>query len=385
MGMFSRSELEEREERDLGPYATKSRSSRGRRIPEEEHPFRGVFQRDRDRIIHTTAFRRLEYKTQVFVNHEGDHYRTRLTHTMEAAQIARTIARTLRLNEDLTEAISLAHDLGHTPFGHSGEEALGELMRDHGGFEHNRQSLRVVDLLEKRYPGYRGLNLTYEVRESIAKHSSDPDPAWAEEFDPKANPLLEAQVVDIADSIAYDNHDVDDGLQAGMITSDDLAGTRLWRRALTEVEERCAGEDDRVRNRQAIIYLINLEVSDLIETTLGAIDQEGVDSPDGVRGAQGWLVRFSQEMAEQRRELQAFLMERVYRNYRVVRMAGKAKRFIEDLFSEYVRRPEALPPDYQKWIEEAGLHRGVCDYIAGMTDRFAQDEHRKLFNPFERV
>ena len=383
--MLTRQELEAREDRELSPCAMKSRLSRGRVVAEEEHAFRGAFQRDRDRVIHTTAFRRLEYKTQVFVNHEGDHYRTRLTHTMEAAQIARTIARALRLNEDLTEAISLSHDLGHTPFGHSGEEAMGELMSKHGGFEHNRQSLRVVDILEKRYPRFRGLNLSFEVRESLAMHSSRPDPAWEEEFDLSRQPLLEGQVVDIADSIAYDNHDIDDGLHAGMISREDLAGTSLWRRAAEAVEERCRGEEGRIRDRQAIIYLINLEVKDLLETTEAAIAAAGTGSVESAQGAPDWLVRFSSEMAGQRQELQEFLMGRVYRNYRVVRMASKARRFLEDLFNEYVHHPESLPPDFQAWVGEVGLHRGVCDYIAGMTDRYAQDEHRKLFNPFERV
>ena len=385
MGLLTRKELEEREDRDLAPCAMRSRESAGRGVAEEEHAFRGAFQRDRDRIIHTTAFRRLEYKTQVFVNHEGDHYRTRLTHTMEAAQIARTIARALRLNEDLTEAVSLAHDLGHTPFGHSGEEAMGVLMEAHGGFEHNRQSLRVVELLEKRYPGFRGLNLTYEVRESIAAHSSRPDPAWEDEFDLSGQPLLEAQVVDVADSIAYDNHDIDDGIHAGMITGEDLGGTALWKRALGAVEKGNSGMDRRVRDRQVIIYLINLEVRDLLETTVQAIRDAGADTVESVRSAPGPLVRFSPEMASQRRELQDLLKREVYRNYRVVRMASKARRFVEDLFGEYVGHPEALPPYFQRWTEEVGLHRGVCDYIAGMTDRYAQDEHRKLFNPFERV
>ncbi|MCZ6690364.1 MAG: deoxyguanosinetriphosphate triphosphohydrolase [Planctomycetota bacterium] len=383
--MLTRSEFEMREQRELAPYAVKSRESRGREHPEEEHVFRSAFQRDRDRIIHATAFRRLEYKTQVFVNHEGDYYRTRLTHTMEAAQIARTISRALRLNEDLTEATALSHDLGHTPFGHSGEDAMEDLMADHGGFEHNRQSLRVVDILEKRYPGFRGLNLTYEVRESIAKHSSRPDPAWEAEFRLADKPLLEAQVVDIADSIAYDNHDIDDGLQAGLISSDDLAKTELWRRALGAVEAACVGQDRRVRDRQAIIYLINLEVGDLLETTDRTIQESKIDSQETVRSAPGWIVRFSDEMAEQRKELQAFLMRWVYRHYRVVRMASKARRFIVDLFNEYVRHPEALPQEFQGWVAEVGLHRGICDYIAGMTDRYAQDEHRKLFDPFERT
>ena len=385
MGVLTREEIQEREERDLAPWAMRSRESRGRRAEEPEHPYRSPFQRDRDRIIHASAFRRLEYKTQVFVNHEGDNYRTRLTHTMEGAQIARTLARALRVNEDLTEAVALSHDLGHTPFGHSGEEAMKKLMADHGGFEHNRQSLRVVDILEKRYPGFRGLNLTYEVRESIAKHSPRPDPEWASEFDPDTRPLVEAQIVDIADSIAYDNHDIDDGIRAGIVTSADLEETALWKRAIEAVAERCEGEDPRVRDRQAVRYLIDLEVTDLIETSLAGLEEGEGASREDVRQAEGWMMRFSETMEQDRKELQTFLYERVYRNYRVVRMSSKAQRFIEDLFQEYVRHPEALPPDFQDWVGEVGLQRGVCDYIAGMTDRYAQDEHRKLFNPFERV
>ena len=380
---IKRKEIEALEEKSLAPYAARSSGTRGRTHKEPEDDYRTCYQRDRDRIIHSTAFRRLEYKTQVFVNHEGDYYRTRLTHTIEVHQIARSIARCLRLNEDLTETIALAHDIGHTPFGHSGEEALHELMKEYGGFEHNSQGLRVVDMLENRYPQFRGLNLTYEVRESILKHSTpydSPDPAG---FEPDSRPLLEAQVVDAADSIAYDNHDLDDALKAGLINLDDLKEVSLWSEMREKAEKRFGVlEADHVRT-QTIRFLINCEVVDLIEGSSGAL--ANVKDVDAVRRAGKALINFSGKLEEKKRELQAFLLEKVYKHYRVVRMTTKAKKFVEDLFSAYISNPDQLPTEHKDWVEEAGLHRGVCDYIAGMTDRYAQQEHMKLFNPFERV
>jgi dGTPase len=385
LGHFKREDIEAREDAQFAPYAARSSQTRGRAHKEPEDPYRTCYQRDRDRIIHSTAFRRLEYKTQVFVNHEGDYYRTRLTHTIEVLQIARSVARCLRLNEDLVETVALAHDIGHTPFGHSGEEALHELMKDHGGFEHNRQGLRVVDLLENRYPRFRGLNLTYEVRESVLKHTTQYDSPDPEGFDPDAKPLLEAQVVDAADSIAYDNHDLDDALKAGLIALDDLAQVGLWQDVRREVEKRFGAlEPDHVRT-QAIRFLINREVVDLIETSSGVLKETGVEDVEAVRCAGRTLIHFSPALAKKKQELQEFLMERVYKHFRVVRMTAKAKRFVEDLFNAYISNPDQLPPEHKEWVAQAGLHRGVCDYIAGMTDRYAQQEHMKLFDPFERV
>jgi len=380
--VLTREEIEEREEKTLAPYAMKSKYSRGRQHPEPEHPFRTVYQRDRDRIIHSTAFRRLEYKTQVFVNHEGDHFRTRLTHTMEVAQIARTIARALNVNEDLVEAVALAHDIGHTPFGHSGEEALRELMKDHGGFEHNLHGLRVVDLLEKRYPNFRGINLTYEVRESIVKHSTSYDRPFTEEFGPEP-PLIEAQIVEVADAVAYDSHDLDDGFSAGMITEQDLLRLGIGRLAAEKIKNKSL--DPKLRRAQAIVFIINYEVTDIIAHAEKMIKESGVKSPEDVRKVGMRLVDFSPEVKQLKEELEAFLQERVYRHFRVMRMMNKAKHFVKCLFNAYVSDPRQLPFEYQKWVEKVGLHRGVCDYIAGMTDRFAQDDYIKLFHPYERV
>jgi dGTPase len=379
-----RQDIEKRERSELAPYAAHSDSSRGRAYPEVEDSYRTAFQRDRDRIIHCTAFRRLEYKTQVFVNHEGDYYRTRLTHSIEVAQIARVIARALRLNEDLTETVALAHDIGHTPFGHSGEEALHSLMAAHGGFEHNKHGLRVVDILESRYPDFPGLNLTYEVRESIVKHTTSYDCPAPSEFEPDKRPLLEAQVVDVSDSIAYDNHDLDDGLKAGILNPSRLDEVPLWKETKREVRKRSGISDQKVLTAQVVRSLINREVRDIIENSSRLIERSGIRSPEDVRGS-STLVRFSDKMAKDKEVLENFLKEHLYAHYRVVRMVTKAKRFIEDLFSEYVRNPLQLPTEYRQWVKKEGLQRGVCDYIAGMTDRYAQQEHMKLFNPFERV
>ena len=372
------------------PYAANSARSRGRRHPDSPD-YRSAYQRDRDRIVHATAFRRLEYKTQVFVNHEGDYYRTRLTHTLEVAQIARSIARELDLNEDATEAIALAHDLGHTPFGHSGEDALRELMKEYGGFEHNFQGLWVVDYLEKRYPGFPGLNLTFEVRESMAKHNTRyDDPAarnyWAEyDFDPREAPIIEAQVVDISDAIAYDSHDVDDGLTARLLEEKDLTGRRLFDEAVDEMEGRYGKVEGVVRQRQIVRSLINIEVMDVLAETRRRVEERGIKSTDDVR-AHGWeLVGFSPARAAGKKELEDLLMKRVYSHHRVRRMAIKAGRFVRELFRAYVAEPAQLPPEWQAHAEKVGLQRGVCDYIAGMTDRYAQDEYKKLFYPYERT
>jgi len=383
--MLTRQEMEARTGETLAPYAMHSSNSRGRAFPEEEHPYRSAYQRDRERIIHSTAFRRLEYKTQVFVNHEGDHYRTRLTHTMEVAQIARAIARVLNLHEDLVEAIALAHDLGHTPFGHSGEDALRKLMKDHGGFEHNTHGLRVVDLLENRYPDFPGLNLTWEVREAIAKHTSAYDHPRVQEFNPELRPLLEGQVVDMADSIAYVSHDLDDGLSAGILSEKVYSETAVLQSIREQVNQRHNHLTAHQRRCEIVRALINLLVTDLCRTTIERIETLAIDSPDAARQAPEYVVALSDEAAALKKELSGYLFKHVYRYYRVVRMTTKAEHFISELFHTYTERPSQLPPYYQDWVRKQGKFQGVCDYIAGMTDRYAQNEYQRLFAPFEHV
>jgi dGTPase len=384
--MLERKELESLEADRLAPYAVKSGQSRGRRTAEPEDPFRSVFQRDRDRVIHSAAFRRLEYKTQVFVNHEGDHYRTRLTHTIEVSQIARSISRALRLNEDLTEAIVLAHDLGHTPFGHAGERVMDALMEGEGGFEHNRQSLRVVDVLEKRYPRFDGLNLSFEVREGICKHSSDYDhPPGIPEFSAPGYPCLEAQVADIADEIAYCNHDVEDGLRSGMLTSSSLESVELWRDALRSVRKEHDAMNYDIVNFRAISFMISTLSRDLIRTTFARLKENRVGTPDEGRICRVKCVSFAPDIADRKRELKEFLLKEMYGNYRVIRMEEKARRIIGDLFRAYCDRPAQLPPHIFSRVKSEGIQRVVCDYIAGMTDRYAMEEYRKLFDPLTKV
>jgi len=395
----NREEYQELEEKILAPYAVCSRKSKGRKYPEPEHEFRTCFQRDRDRIIHSTAFRRLEYKTQVFVIHEGDYYRTRLTHTLEVAQIARSIARALGLNTDLVEAIALGHDIGHTPFGHSGEEALRDLLRDEGGFDHNLQGLRVVDYLEERYPDFPGLNLTYEVREGLIKHSTRYDFGYRSlteselpncygnldlsEFYNQERPSLEAQVVDVADEIAYDNHDLDDGLTSGLITEGELEEVSLWKEAESVVSKKYTNLSFTIKKHQIIRTLIDIKVKDLITTSLKNL--KDVDSVKEVRKAPSRLISFSSEMEEKRAPLRNFLYERLYNHYRVVRMAEKAKRIVGELFNVYLSQPTQLPSEVQNRIKTDGVKRAIADYIASMTDRYAQDEYKKLFDPLTRV
>lgn len=385
--VVSREELEAREEQWLAPYAMKSRHTKGRQHPEPEDPYRTAYRRDRDRIIHTTAFRRLEYKTQVFVNHEGDHYRTRLTHTLEVAQIAVSIARILRLNEDLVEAVSLAHDIGHPPFGHAGEDALRELMAGHGGFDHNIQGLRIVDLLEARYAGFPGLNLTWEVRESINKHRTPYDqPDMEVALDPSASPLLESQIADIADEIAYDNHDLDDGLTSGILKEEELDRVELWRRACEAAESQGERLEAEIRKYQIVRGLINRQVTDLIQATAEQLKRRRIASVEDVRACPERLVVFSEGMRRLREPLKGLLWDQLYHHYRVARMADKAKRFITELFHLYLRKPEQLPNTTRSRIARGeDLHRVVCDYIAGMTDRYCLEEYKKLFDPFERV
>ena len=384
--MLNRRDIEDREEKILAPYAQKSRDSRGREFQEPEHEYRSAYQRDKDRIIYSTAFRRLEYKTQVFVNHEGDHYRTRLTHTLEVAQIAKTIARTLRLNEDLTEAIALAHDLGHTPFGHSGEDALAEIMKDYGGFDHNCQGLRVVDLLEQRYPNFPGLNLSWEIREGIIKHATPFDkPRPFVQFETKTPPTLEAQVVDISDEIAYDNHDLEDGVTSGLIDEDALSGIGLWKQTNQEVRKRFINIKLEIANYQIVKELINKQVTDLVYETEKNIKKFKIGSIKDVRKLPQKTVTFTQEMSELRKPLREFLVKNLYQNYRVIRMSNKAYRFINDLFKVYLNNPEQLPPTTHARLKKEDTYRVICDYIAGMTDRYALDEYKKFFEPYERV
>ena len=381
--MRDRKEYEDYESKYLAPYAIKSSESEGRNFTEPEHPYRTCFQRDRDRIVHSNAFRRLEYKTQVFVYHEGDHYRTRLTHSIEGSQIARTIARSLRLNEDLSEAIILAHDLGHTPFGHSGEVVLNRLMKEHGGFEHNRQSLRIVSLLEDRYSEFPGLNLTYEVREGLAKHQSPYDKPNAQtDFKKKGNPSLEAQIVNIADEIAYSNHDLDDGLRSGLITLEQLKDIEIWKELFPETDK----TDLKIRIRQTVRSIINTYVTDLVMQTEKNLKEAEIKNVDDVHSTKAKLVTTSPGFDRKNREIKAFLREKMYKHYRVERMADKAERIMESLFKTYLKNPKILPPEvFEKTKREGELERTICDYIAGMTDRFALDEYNKLFNPLEKV
>ncbi|HEX5362729.1 MAG TPA: deoxyguanosinetriphosphate triphosphohydrolase [Gallionella sp.] len=369
---------------DFAPYSVSEANSRGRKIAEAAPAGRGEFQRDRDRIIHSSAFRRLEYKTQVFVNHEGDLFRTRLTHSIEVAQIARSIARRLHLNEDLAEAISLAHDLGHTPFGHAGQDALNACMQAYGGFEHNLQSLRVVDLLEERYAEFEGLNLTFETREGILKHCSPDNAArlgeLGERFLNDRRPSLEGQIANLADEIAYNNHDVDDGLRSGLITLEQLAEVPLVARHLDEVRAAYPALPERRVVHETVRRMINTLVSDLIRQSESNIAAQKLETLEDVHRAPV-LIAFSDEMNAQQRVLKGFLRVNLYRHYRVMRMSAKAQRIISDLFGVFMGDPRLLPPQFQQreGNGEAERARLVADYIAGMTDRYAIREHRRIF------
>lgn len=372
----------------LASYAAHSAQSRGRAHEEPYKDDRLAYERDRDRIIHCAAFRRLEYKTQVFVNHEGDYYRTRLTHSLEVAQIARGIARNLRLNEDLVEALALAHDLGHTPFGHTGEDVLNRLMKNYGGFEHNRQSLRIVEKLEHRYPDFDGLNLSWETREGIIKHSSDYDCAGTQaiaEYAPDLRPTLEAQIIDLADEIAYNNHDIDDGLKAGFVKLDDLASVSLWQNTWQKVGEKFPGLDERRQTLQTISYLISQLIHDLVQTTKNMLNELKIETLDDVRKQAANLAGFSEQMRQENQELKRFLYHKLYKHHKVERMRIKAERFLTLLFENYIETPTLLPEKYQRKYSTDGTERVVCDYIASMTDRYAQDEYKRLYDPFERA
>ncbi len=378
--------FEDEEDARLLGWGMRSRNSRGRVHPEPEHAFRMAFQRDRDRIIHSTAFRRLEYKTQVFINHEGDYYRTRLTHSMEAAQISRTIAAALRVNQDLAETVALAHDLGHTPFGHAGERALDKEMKPYGGFEHNAQSLRIVDVLEERYPDFSGLNLTFEVREGIVKHSPPYDKPLAADFDSGKAPCIEAQIVDYADEIAYNVHDIDDGLKSGLLMPRQLEDVSLWRETFGRIRQQSPDAGFRVWRYQVLRTLIDDFVTDLIATVRRRVEELHIETVQDVRDVGRPIATFGDTMESRRLELKAFLMENLYRHYRVMRMAVKAQNVMRDLFRAYMEEPAQLPPHVLARCRAGeDQSRVVADYIAGMTDRFAVAEYKKLFDPSERV
>jgi len=381
-----REEYEARERESLAPWAMRSADSRGREHPEAEHPIRTAFQRDRDRIIHSTAFRRLEYKTQVFVNHEGDYYRTRLTHTVEGAQVTRTIARALRLNEDLAEAVVLAHDLGHTPFGHAGEKVLDGLMEPHGGFEHNLQSLRIVERLEERYAAFPGLNLTWEVREGIAKHSGDYDRPSIRRFDPALAPCLEAQIADFADEIAYNCHDIDDGLQSAMLRAESMDEVELWREHFAAAKEGSLGAPFSILRYQTVRRILDAMVSDLVRHTEEEIRERRISSVADVQAVKPRLAGYGPEMHRKIRELKKFLMDNLYTHVRVTRMGMKARTVITGIFRTYMDEPRQMPPHVHAQVEQGQpVARVIADYVAGMTDRFALDEYSKLFDPLEKV
>ena len=376
----------------LADYAALDATSRGRRHTEDSPAYRGEFQRDRDRIIHSTAFRRLEYKTQVFVNHEGDLFRTRLTHSVEVAQIGRTIARSLKLNEDLTETIALAHDLGHTPFGHAGQDALNECMREYGGFEHNLQSLRVVDELEEKYATFDGLNLTFESREGILKHCSLRNASElgdiGQRFIDKTQPSLEAQLTNLADEIAYNSHDVDDGLRSGLITIEQLREVELFNQLYEDVERRHPNLEGRRAIYEIVRRLIGCQVVDLIETSAKNIKVANPGTIDDVRHHSGAIMAYSDELQQHKLALKRFLRENLYHHYRVLRMSAKSKRIIIALFNAFMDDSQLLPTEHRKKalqleaeLGESGKARMIADYIAGMTDRYAISEYGKVFNP----
>lgn len=379
--LYTRQQLEEFEDQQLAPYGLRSKNSKGRKYPDDEPDYRTVFQRDRDRILHTTAFRRLEYKTQVFINYEGDYYRTRLTHSLEVAQVGRTVARALGANEDLVESICLAHDMGHPPFGHSGEVTLSRLMKDYGGFDHNKQSLRIVTDLEKRYPDFPGLNLCWEVLEGIVKHETEYDISDARDYDPDLRGHLEAQIANAADELAYTAHDLDDGLRSGMITADQLEGIALWEIVNESIGRRHNETlNDLVRHR-IIRRLTGLMVTDLVQSSDRYLRKSGVRSPEELQKLAYNVIGFSEDMHRRNREIKDFLYKKLYRHHRVMRMSLKAERIISDLFETYISDFSILPESVQALIESRGLERTVCDYIAGMTDRFAIEEHHRLFDP----
>ncbi len=382
--MRTRQKLEELERLTLERFAVRSGESRGRLHAGHESEFRTVFQKDRDRVLHTGAFRRLEYKTQVFFNTQGDYYRTRLTHTLEVAQVGRTIARALGVNEDLAETIALSHDLGHPAFGHAGEHMLDQLMRGHGGFDHNKQSFRVVTTLEKRYPDFLGLNLSWETLEGMVKHETEYDIADASEFEPTWRASLEAQIANIADETAYNAHDLDDGLRSGLLEPSQLEDIKIWQRmcAMLGLNPLRLSELER---RVLVRELLGFVITDIVQTTGQRIAAQNIKTLEDVRDASSVLVGHSNEIALELKELKSFLYQNFYYHYRVMRQVHKAEHILSGLFNAFTAKPAMLPPSFRSRIEIHGLERVVCDYIAGMTDRFAMDEFNRLFEPYERT
>jgi dGTPase len=380
----TREKLEKFEADTLAAYATLSRNSRGRPFTEKEPEYRTAFQRDRDRVVHSAAFRRLEYKTQVFVNDAGDYFRTRLTHTLEVAQIGRTIARGLGVNEDLVEVICLAHDLGHPPFGHAGEHSLNMLMKDHGGFNHNYQSYRVINELEARYPEWNGLNLTFETLEGIAKHETEYDLSEAVGFNVETRGAVESQIANIADELAYNAHDLDDGLQANLIQPDDLNILEIWRELCDRLDWQGGAMDEITRHR-FIREQIGMQVTDVLETSMEALDQLNPQSPEDVQKYSENVVRHSDAMKRRNRQLKDFLYQNMYNHYSVVRMQKRAERFIEAIFASFIEEPKLLPEKYRRIQDENEYYRAVADYIASLTDRSALIEYRSLFDPLTRI
>jgi dGTPase len=377
-GPLDRIEIEEKEKLLLAPYAMHSAASRGRSYPEAEHSYRSCFQRDRDRVIHSAAFRRLKDKTQVFPNDEDDHFRTRLTHTMEVAQVSRTIARALRLNEDLAEAIALVHDLGHTPFGHAGEAALQECLKEQGGFNHNQQSLRVVEQLEDRYPDFHGLNLTYEVREGIVKHETDYDFAEPERFNPEEMATLEAQLVDLADEIAYNAHDVDDGYFSGLLDWDTLSQVPLAERLLATSKRDYPTLPGRKRHYHLVRLLINHFVTDVVATSAKRLCDLGIEQLEDVRSCSEKIISLSAQARSAARELKDFLFAHLYRHPRLLENNAQASRKVADLYETYLDNHQLLPLKHQHRFEAESASEVVRDYVAGMTDRFADTQHARL-------
>jgi dGTPase len=379
-------------ESTLAAYACRTMHSRGRVYEESESPHRNPYQRDRDRIIHSTAFRRLEYKTQVFVNHEGDHYRTRLTHSIEVAQIARSICRSMSLHEDLAEAVALAHDLGHTPFGHSGQDALDVVMKPYGGFEHNRQSLRIVEKLEHKYAAFPGLNLSYETREGIVKHHSAHDTPKNQDlarYSMHEQATLEAQIGNLADEIAYNNHDIDDGYRAGMLVVEGLNQLELFERHFSDVQAHFPNVSERLKVNETVRRMINFLIVDVIKETGRRIRGANVQSLDDVRSVAAPLVSFSRPVRHMNGELKRYLYKHMYKHYRVARMASKAERVVSEIFQAYMRNPSMLPERQQRELQRIQSEhaliperqaRIIADYIAGMTDRYALEEYERLFN-----
>jgi dGTPase len=381
--LVTRQQREAAEDAQLAPYATMSSRSRGRQHPDHEDVYRTPYQRDHDRIIHTTAFRRLEYKTQVFVNYEGDYYRTRLTHSLEVAQIGKSLAQAMGLNADLVEGICLVHDLGHSPFGHAGEHILDALMADHGGFNHNHQTYRIVTELEERYPDWPGLNLTYEMLEGIVKHETRYDSSAIAGFDPALRGSLEAQIANLADEMAYNAHDLDDGLRSGLLTHDQIKHLDLWQWVRDSIGWDGQKYDDLIRHRM-IRRLIGLALEDVVQATNAQIEASQVRTLQDVQRQPQNLVGYTASFGRMADQLKDFLFDQLYSHHRVIRMSFKAQRFVEQLFEAYIARPRLLPPSVSERSQKIGLHRAVADYIAGMTDRFALQEWERLFDPFTR-